>query len=141
MTAAVRYSLYFGIFLLAFLFIFYHMDLETGKMRAPFTQPPTPTPTLIDQLAMRLWEADGRPDEVGGWIMGSATEHYGDLIAAYAPGCDMSYVEFYDFVVKAAKQRKEYLPHTQHPHLRTLRLLRERKGKSCVSFMNEEYRK
>lgn len=46
---------------------------------------------------MRLWEADGSPEDV-------TQDWYGDLFAANAFGCDMEYVEFFDLVMDTAQR-------------------------------------
>lgn len=125
-----KWSALFGIFLLCFLFTFQHINWETGEVYPPFQPTPTPTPrncvtsshldcelTLIDELSMRLWEADGSPED-------AAQDWYGDLFAANAFGCDMEYVEFFDLVMDTAQRFKgEGLNH-QVLHLRILDYLR-----------------
>lgn len=125
-----KWSVLFGILLLFFLFTLEHINWETGEVYPPFFPIPTPTPrncvtsshldcelALIDELSMRLWEADGSPEDV-------TQDRYGDLFAANAFGCEMEYVEFFDLVMDTAQRFKGEDYDVRVPRLRILDFLR-----------------
>lgn len=69
---------------------------------------------------MRLWEADGSPEDV-------TQDRYGDLFAANAFGCDMEYVEFFDLVMDTAQRFKGEDFVVRVPRLRILNYLRSKR--------------
>jgi len=116
--------------------MFRHINWETGEVYPPFFETPTPTPTLIDVLAQKLWEADGRPtsEERNEKKM---VEWYGDFFAANAFGCKMDYVEFYDLVVSTAQKVLEEHPDVESPHIKVISHIREMEtDESCAVYLS-----
>ena len=137
-----KWSALFGILLLFFLFTFEHINWETGEVYPPFHQTPTPTPrncdtgshldcelALIDELSMRLWEADGSPED-------ATQAWYGDLFAANAFGCDMDYVEFFDLVMDTAQRFEGEGLNVRVPRIRIMNYLRSKKV-PCEDHLSE----
>lgn len=129
-----KWSALFGILLLFILFTLEHINWETGEVYPPFQPTPTPTPrdceasshldcelALIDELSMRLWEADGSPEDV-------AQDWYGDVFAANAFGCDMEYVGFFDLVMDTAQRIEAEGSYVGLPRLKILDYLRFKKA-------------
>jgi len=125
-----------GFLFLCFLFIFEHVDLETGEVYPPFYKTPTPTPTLIDELARRLWKADGG-QPFDGRTERNTLNYYGDVFAANAFGCDMDYVEFFDLITDKAQELKELRPDVSSPHIKIINHLRTKIGAdSCKAYLS-----
>ncbi|MDE0077688.1 MAG: hypothetical protein OXO50_09220 [Caldilineaceae bacterium] len=141
-----KWSALFGLLLLCFLFIFDHINWETGEIYPPFRQRPTPTPidcdtssdldcklALIDELSMRLWEADGSPEAT---TQITTQAWYGDVFAANAHGCDMEYVEFFNLIMDTAQRFEEARIHFELPRTRIMNYLRFKEG-SCEEHLSD----